>query len=140
LIRAVATGIRLSYQTNTGFTPTSSVISELRAIIQPSRGARDRAKSYSPTSVRVYRDLYGVAFFLKEMMPSSSVDAACDQVMASVQSAIKWEGHNNNSNGSHGISIDFSSAGQFAGQSGTDYGLLRFAGDTQWNEWLTIAP
>ncbi len=139
-IRANATGIRVSYQTGTGFTPSTSTLAEVRVIVQPVRGAREQAKSYSPTSVRVYRDLKGLATWLKELTPNSAVGSACDQVIAAISNAVKWEGHNNNSAGSNGISIDFSSAAQFAGQPSTDYLNLRFATDTQWNEWLSMAP
>ncbi len=139
-IRANATGVRVAYETGTGFSPSMSTVSEMRIIVQPVRGAREQAKSYSPTSTRVYRDLKGIAQWLKALLPDSGVSSACDQVMAMVDATVKWEGHNANSNGSHGISIDFSSAAQFAGQNGIDYANLRFAGDTNWNEWLTVAP
>lgn len=139
-VRTNVTGVRVAYETGTGFNPSTTTASEVRIIVQPIRGAREQAKSYSPTGSRVYRDLKGVATWIKDLMPNSTVDSACDQVIAMVNSTVKWEGHNNNSVGSNGISIDFSTAGNFAGQTGVDYLNLRFANDTQWNEWLSVAP
>lgn len=140
LIRDRVTGVRIAYEVGTGFNPSTTTASEIRIVVQPVKGAREQVQSYSPTSLRVYRDLKGVATWLKDLTPNSTVDAACDQVIAMVNSTVKWEGHNGNSPGSTGISIDFSSAATFAGQTGTDYLNLRFANDTQWNEWLAVAP
>ncbi len=101
---------------------------------------RASAKSYSPTSARVYRDLWDVCDRIQTGTGIVSLQNACIATKAAINNAVIWEGHKTSSNGSHGISIDFSSSGQFAGQTGIDYGLLRFAGDSQWNEWLTMAP
>lgn len=140
LVRDRVTGVRIAYETGTGFNPSTTTASEIRIIVQPVRGTREQVQSYSPTGVRVYRDLKGVATWLKDLTPNSTVDAACDQVIAMVNATVKWEGHNGNSPGSTGISIDFSSAATFAGSPATDYLNLRFANDTQWNEWLAVAP
>jgi len=102
---------------------------------------RNTAKSFSPTNGRVYRDLWDVCDRLTSGGGSIvGLQAACDNVKAAITAAVKWEGHNINSAGSHGISIDFSSSAQFAGSTGTDYANLRLANDTQWDEWLTVAP
>ncbi|MDI9635144.1 clostripain-related cysteine peptidase [Kamptonema cortianum] len=102
---------------------------------------RANAQSYSPTFSRVYRDIVDVCLRL-EAEPSvpGSVKAACANVRVAVANAVVWEGHNSNSPGSHGISIDFSSAGTFSGGTAFDYARLKFAQDTSWNEWLSIAP
>lgn len=139
LIRDRVTGVRIGYETGTGFNPSTTTASEIRIIVQPVKGTREQVQSYSPTNARVYRDLKGVANWLKELTPNSTVDAACDQVIAMVNATVKWEGHNGNSPGSTGVSIDFSSAATFSA-SALDYLNLRFANDTQWNEWLSVAP
>lgn len=100
---------------------------------------RANAKSYSPTGGRVYRDLQDVCERLKAGTSIVPLQTACDNVLAAIGSTIKWEGHNANSAGSHGISIDFSSSSQF-GSVASDYANLRFSNDTNWNEWLTVAP
>jgi len=101
---------------------------------------RSGAKSYSPTSGRVYRDLWDVCDRIQNGTGIGTLQTACANVKTAIGNTIKWEGHNANSNGSHGISIDFSSSAQFSGQAGVDYLNLRFANDTNWNEWLAIAP
>lgn len=67
------------------------------------------------------------------------IQTAAANVRSAVSGAVVWEGHNANSPNSRGVSIDFSSSSQFTPVA-ADYGLLRLAGDTQWNEWLAIAP
>jgi hypothetical protein len=100
---------------------------------------RTQAQSYSPTFGRVYRDLWDVCDKLQAGSPPAAVATACAGVKTAIGNAVVWEGHNAQSPGSHGVSIDFSSSGQFAPVAG-DYGLLRLSSDTSWNEWLTIAP
>jgi hypothetical protein len=100
---------------------------------------RTASKSYSPTTTRVYRDLIDVCERIMTGTAIGSVDQACADVIAAAQNALVWEGHNSNSPGSRGISIDFSRADTFA-SSAADYALLRFAQGTSWNEYLLQAP
>ncbi len=102
--------------------------------------ARQDTQSYSPTTVRFYRDLIHLCTNL-EAMPNapSSLKVAAANVRARAAEAIVWEGHNSNSANSRGISIDFSPANRFVG-SGEDYRSLEFAQDTKWDDFLTVAP
>lgn len=109
---------------------------DLTAAVQT---VRSQAQSYSPTTVRVYRDLIDITERLEALSSISSVDLALADVRAKAQAAVVFEGHNTNSSGSRGIAIDWSSADVFSSSS-KDYGLLRFAADTNWNEWLSTAP
>jgi hypothetical protein len=100
---------------------------------------RNSAQAYKPGTGRIYRDLWDVCDKLQAGSPPAAVATAAGNVKTAISNAVIWEGHNVNSPGSHGISIDFSSSSQFALVS-ADYSLLRFAADTSWNEWLTVAP
>ena len=118
-----------------------SIASEIQTI-------RSQAQSYSNQTSpypRIYRDLYDVANRVEAMIDIPALDAAAQAVKLALRDgpnpAIVWEGHNSASPGSRGLSIDFSSAAQFAqANSAIDYALLRFAQDTLWNEWLSVAP
>ncbi|MCH8274512.1 MAG: hypothetical protein IH851_06965, partial [Armatimonadetes bacterium] len=99
--------------------------------------ARNDAQSYSPSPTRVYRDLWHLAFKLKELINDAQIDAACDGVMAAVDQAVVHEAHNGFSPDSHGIAIEFGDSGQ---SYWSDYSLLAFSGATLWDEWLVISP
>ena len=85
--------------------------------------------------------LVGAVLFTKlnEGEADKADPSAAQNVRTAIGAAIVYEGHNANSPGSHGISIDFSSSTEFSGLAG-DYQQLRFGQETQWDEWLTIAP
>ncbi|MCU0316550.1 MAG: clostripain-related cysteine peptidase [Fimbriimonadaceae bacterium] len=102
--------------------------------------ARNNSQSYSPTSVRFYRDLVHLCQLL-EADPSSpaAVRAAAVNVRAAVANAVVWEGHNSQSPNSNGVSIDFSPSSAFL-PSQSDYLRLKFAKDTLWGAWLGQAP
>jgi hypothetical protein len=89
---------------------------------------------------RVYRDLVDVCLKLEAEpgMPVAVVNAAA-AVRAQVLLTIVWEGHNANSPGSRGVSIDFSPASTF-GSTAADYLQMKFAIDSLWDEWLSVAP
>ena len=70
---------------------------------------------------------------------SASVVNASVNVRAAVAAAIVWEGHNANSDGSYGLSIDFSPSSVF-GADASYYAQMKFASATAWDEWLGIAP
>jgi hypothetical protein len=97
-------------------------------------------QSYSPTATRYYRDLYHLCQNLEASvgMPVAVVNAAA-AVRAQIVLAVIWEGHNTNSPNSHGVAIDFSPFSVFGSVAG-DYSQMKFAQDSQWDEWLAVAP
>ena len=105
------------------------------------QAARVNSQSYSPTSTRVYRDLKDVCLKIEAGTVIPSVLTASAAVRTAVDNAMVWEGHNANSPGSTGISIDFSSSSAFMNQnSNLDYALMKLAIATQWDEYLSVAP
>lgn len=105
--------------------------------------ARLNAQTYSQSTSRTYRDLIGLTEELDKTVgayaPPVSITNANAAVRAAAADAILYEGHNSNSPKSHGISIDFSPQSRFVNYQ-SDYGLLRFAQNTQWDTWLGQAP
>ncbi|MBX3111851.1 MAG: hypothetical protein KF857_07565 [Fimbriimonadaceae bacterium] len=101
---------------------------------------RNNAQSYSPTSVRVYRDIGDLClrFEADDTVPAG-VKTSCANVRAALADSLVWEGHNSNSPGSHGLSVDFSSGSVFTAVA-ADYGLMKFARDSHWDEFLQVAP
>lgn len=97
-------------------------------------------QAYSPNANRYYRDLVHLCLNLEATggMPVAVVNAAA-AVRSQVALAIVHEGHNSQSSNSHGVSIDFSPFSTFGAVAG-DYGQLKFAQDSQWDEWLSVAP
>lgn len=108
----------------------------LQTVIQ---SIRQQAQSYSPHPARVYRDLIDVCLRLEAATSIPEVVAASSTVRSAATAAIVYEGHNANSPGSTGISIDFSDGALFA-DFGKSYGLMTFAQDSGWDEWLAISP
>jgi hypothetical protein len=104
------------------------------------QNVRATTQAYSQSSQRYYRDLVDLCLKLEAEpgMPSSVVNAAA-AVRAQVAIAVIFEGHNGNSPGSNGVSIDFSPASVF-GASAADYLQMKFAQDSTWDEWLSVAP
>jgi hypothetical protein len=76
----------------------------------------------------------------------SGVLTSIANLKTAAANAIVYEGHNPNSAGSTGLAIDFSPASTFnandslGNNRAVDYAKLKLAQDTQWNEYLTIAP
>ncbi|MEA2553951.1 MAG: hypothetical protein QOJ65_2127 [Fimbriimonadaceae bacterium] len=110
--------------------------------------ARQNAQTYSQNSSRTYRDLVGLTQELDKTVivsstvtyvPSAAVKAADQAVRTAAANAILFEGHNTMSPGSNGIAIDFSPASRFANYS-LDYAQLKFAQQSQWDDWLAVAP
>ncbi|MBV6457886.1 MAG: hypothetical protein HONBIEJF_01006 [Fimbriimonadaceae bacterium] len=104
------------------------------------KNARDTAQSYSPRTNRFYRDLIDLCRILvaDATVPAGTKSLAA-AVIAAAQAAIVHEGHNANSANSAGISIDFSPADVFTSLA-SDYSKLKFAADSRWDEWLSVAP
>jgi hypothetical protein len=117
-----------------------------QALIQQNQGgvfdaeiqaARNEAQAYSPSQTRWYRDLWHLAFKLKEKINDAQIDAACDNVMAAVEQFVVHNARNSLSPNSHGISIEFGNRDQTYWNT---YGLLSFAQATQWDEFCRDAP
>lgn len=101
---------------------------------------RNLAQSYSPTGTRFYRDIKDVCDrLIADAATPTGVKSAAQSVITALAGAVVWEGHNSNSANSNGLSIDFSSGAKFGSYAG-DYDQLKFAQDTQWNEFLVQAP
>lgn len=103
---------------------------------------RATAQSYSPNSTRYYRDITDLC--LKFEADSSgnvptSVKTACADVRTALSQAVVYEFHNSQSPNSNGLSIDFSPNLTFSTYR-SDYIQLKFAIDSQWDEWLSLAP
>ncbi|GIV01958.1 MAG: hypothetical protein KatS3mg015_0788 [Fimbriimonadales bacterium] len=101
------------------------------------QAARNEAQAYSPSQTRWYRDLWHLAFKLKEKINDAQIDAACDNVMAAVEQFVVHNAHNSLSPNSHGISIEFGNRNQTYWNT---YGLLSFAQATQWDDFCRNAP
>ncbi len=86
---------------------------------------------------RFYYDLYDVATRLKAGTNIAEVTDAATAVQTAVTNAVVWEGHNTLSSNSKGIAIDFSAADNWPQ---IDYAQLRFAHETRWDDWLSVAP
>lgn len=104
---------------------------------------RDNTQMYSENIGlnRHFRDIYHLCQNIESRLAMyPTIVNASANVRTALSSAVVWEGHNNNSPNSHGISIDFSKGSDFNNGNAQDYALLRFANATRWNEWLQIAP
>lgn len=100
---------------------------------------RDEAQAYSPRPDRTFRDLFDVADRFHRRANVVSVRNAAARVKQAIPGVVLYERRNSNSPGSRGISIDFSDADAM-NVYGADYRLLRLARDSQWDEWLRVAP
>ncbi|MHB8636884.1 MAG: clostripain-related cysteine peptidase [Fimbriimonadaceae bacterium] len=101
--------------------------------------ARGSTQSYSLADGFNYFDLYDLSSKLDANIAIPAINTADAEIRTAVSAAIVWEGHNAQSPGSHGLSIDFSNASAFAGYA-SDYAQLRLATDTDWATWLAQAP
>ena len=102
--------------------------------------ARTASQAYSPSTVRYYHDIIDFATRLQAQpnVPTSVSTAAANAVTA-VRSAIVWEAHNTKSANSNGLAIDLTPGMRFNSYA-PDYAKMKFGIDTQWDEWLKIAP
>lgn len=107
------------------------------------QAARNNARAYSQSTSRTYRDIVGLTLELDKSVsgyvPSAAIKQANQAVRAAAAQTILFEGHNAQSPGSNGLSIDFSPAVRFANY-GSDYANLTFAQTTHWDDWLAVAP
>lgn len=117
----------------------SALIANKAALSAAYQQVRTEAQSYSPNAGRYYRDLYDLCARLEALVDIPAVDAACANVRTKITAAVTWEGHNANSAGSHGLSIDMTPGQQFFGIS-ADYGRMQFGRDNLWDDWLPVSP
>lgn len=112
--------------------------SALRDVIPAVRNA---SQSYSPQSSppRFYRDLYDVCQRLEAATDILSVKSAAANVRQRLVESVVWEGHNANSPGSRGVSIDFTPGSLFL-NSANDYQSLEFGQRNRWDDWLVTSP
>lgn len=110
------------------------------ALVDAVPQVRSLAQSYSRNNVRQYFDLVDLCLRLEsDSRVPGTVKGAAAAVRARVAEAVEYEGHNGQSPGSHGVSIDFSPSSTF-GTLALDYSRLDLAKQTSWDEWLRIAP
>lgn len=110
------------------------------ALVDAVPHVRSLAQSYSRNNVRQYFDLVDLCSRLEsDSRVPGTVKSAAVVVRARVADAVDYEGHNGQSPGSNGISIDFSPSSTF-GTLALDYSRLDLAKQTSWDEWLRIAP
>lgn len=100
---------------------------------------RAQTKAYSQAGARIYRDLVDVCLKLEVATDDPEIKAASALVRQRVAQAVIYEGHNANSAGSNGLSIDFSDGDNFA-SSVTSYRQMQFGQNTRWDEFLLRAP
>lgn len=98
---------------------------------------RNSAKSYSLTASRWYYDIGSLCDQIDANVTSTDVNNATAAVRTALAAAVIHEGHNANSAGSTGLSIDFSPSTYY---SSDDYPLLRFGQESTWGNWLSVAP
>ncbi len=101
------------------------------------RAARSESQSYSPSAFRVYRDLWHLAYKLREHISNAEIAQACTEVMDALEASIVWNHHNSLSPNSHGLSIEFGDRTQ---PYWSEYGQLRFSQATRWDDFLRVAP
>ncbi len=142
--RKITQSVVSSSQLNNVATSLSALADQLithrLAIAGQIQTIRNTAQSYSPASTRVYRDIVDVCFRLEgDLTIPQSVRTAASNVRTAIAQAVVYEYSNAESPNSHGLSIDFSDTSTYA-TFRTDYERMKLAQDTNWNEWLGLAP
>lgn len=117
----------------------AQLITHRTAIAATIQSIRAQAQSYSPTGIRYYRDLDDLCARLVAAAIPDSIKTAATNVRSALAAAVVHEGHNAQSSGSRGLSIDFSPGSVFLGAA-ADYGNLKLSQQTRWDNWLTVAP
>ncbi len=95
------------------------------------------AQTYDYYSYWFY-DLWDVCNRLQNGLTGTAVETSAAAVKTALSSAIVWEGHNANSPGSHGLSIDLAPPFSWS-DFHTTYQNLAFA-QFNWDEWLSQMP
>lgn len=136
------------------FAPLATALSNFGTALNTNSGTiasliqttRSTAQSYSPSTSRNYRDLLDVAGKIEAGTTIPGLLSSITALKTAAANAIVYEGHNSNSAGSKGLAIDFSPASTFnandtlGNNRAVDYAKLKLAQDTQWDEFLKIAP
>jgi len=131
----------------TKLVPLATAISTLGTALNNNLGTlaavvptvRTAVQKYSPNGSRIYADLFDLCLKLESNTANATIISATAGVKTALTSAVVWEGHNAQSSGSHGLSIDFSVGTSFS-LVASDYANLQFAKDSTWDDWLAIAP
>lgn len=100
---------------------------------------RANTQAYSQTTNRYFYDSVSLCGNLAAATTIGSVQAACANYNAATAGAVVWEGHNANSPGSHGLSVDFSPSSFYSTLS-SDYQQLAWNSASGWGNWLAMAP
>lgn len=100
---------------------------------------RTSVQSYLQTTNRFFFDSIDLCNRLGAATNVAAVQTACTNYTAAASNAVIWEGHNSNSPGSHGVSIDFSPSSFYSTVS-SDYNQLAWETATNWGQWLAISP
>lgn len=100
--------------------------------------ARNETKRYGAGFGRVYLDLWDLCDNVaKRTTVHTKIPEACEAVQEQLEQTVLHEHHNSLSALSHGISIEFGNRDALYWK---DYRRLAFAMDTNWDEWLALAP
>lgn len=99
--------------------------------------ARNTSEAYGAQYGYVYRDLGHLSLRLKTLIPNSSIQNACDGVIAAINSTVVWNHRNSHRPNATGVSIEFGPATQ---PYWNTYDLLALSVATSWNEWCRMAP
>ncbi len=97
---------------------------------------RNESQSYSQTTSRYYRDLSDMCTRFEAL---TDLDPFCADIRAKLAAAVVWEGHNAQSPGSSGLSIDMTPGNRFL-PNAADYGRMQFARVNRWDNWLAVSP
>jgi hypothetical protein len=94
----------------------------------------------NPGTGRPYYDLYHMCTLLKlRSEVPTIVKNNATAVQNAITAAVAWEGNNSLNPNANGLSIEFSS-GQSFSPFAVDYGRMKLAQDTRWEQWLSQAP
>jgi len=89
---------------------------------------------------RPYYDLHHMCTLLKSRSEVPTiVKNNATAVQNAITAAVAWEGNNSLNPNANGLSIEFSS-GQSFSPFAVDYGRMKLAQDTRWEQWLSQAP
>lgn len=116
-----------------------SLIKNASSMTSTMNYVRTNARRFDPSrSFQFFYDLYDVCQKMRDSVDCpAEVKMAAANVQISVTAAVTNENHSNSMTNSHGISIDLSPARYY---QPTKYGVLQFASQTRWGNWLAIAP
>ncbi len=103
---------------------------------------RTNGQSYDEVNgvTRFFFDLTDIATRYKAGTAIAGVDQACDAATSAVAGAVKYERHNAQSPGSHGLAIDFTPGATFNQNGFAQYQLLDFGKSNSWPLWLSASP